>query len=117
MDEQAMKGLNLAFRFVLEMLVLVALFLLGWSLSGSLPVQLVLGLGLPAIVMVVWGLFVAPRASRRLDDPVRLAVELVVWFAGALAFGLAVSWILALLFGLAVLLSLVLMLYWGQRGQ
>lgn len=117
MDEQAMKGLNLAFRFVLEMLVLVALLLFGWSLSDSLPLQLVLGLGLPAIVMVIWGLFVAPRASRRLDDPVRLAVELVIWFTGVLAFGFAVSWILALLFGLAVLVSLILMFYWGQRGQ
>lgn len=117
MDEQAMKGLNLAFRFVLEMLVLVALFLFGWALTDSLPAQLVLGFGLPAIVVVLWGLFVAPKASRRLEDPVRLAVELVIWFAGALAFGLAVSWIVALLFGLAVLLNLVLMFYWGQRGK
>ena len=117
MDEQSMKGLNLAFRFVLEMLVLVAFFLFGWTLPDSLPAQLVLGLGLPAIVVVLWGLFVAPKASRRLDDPTRLAVELVIWFAGALAFGSAVSWILALLFGLAVLLSLVLMFYWGQRGK
>ena len=117
MHEQTMKGLNLGFRFVLEMLVLVALFLFGWSLSDSLPVQLVLGLGLPAIVIVVWGLFVAPKASRRLADPVRLAVELVIWFAGVLAFGFAVSWLLALLFGMAVFVSLVLMFYWGQRGQ
>jgi len=117
MDEQTMKGLNLGFRFVLEMLVLVALFLFGWSLSDSLPAQLVLGLSLPAIVIVVWGLFVAPRATRRLDDPVRLAVELVIWFVGALAFGFAVSWLLTMLFGLAVLVSLILMFYWGQRGQ
>ena len=117
MDEKSMKSLNLAFRFVLELLALVALFLFGWSLSDSLWVQLILGLGLPAIVMVVWGLFVAPKASRRLDDPARLAVEAVIWFAGMLAFGFVVSWILAVLFGLAVLISLALMFYWGQRGQ
>lgn len=111
-----MKGLNLLFRFILEMLVLVALFLFGWSRSDSLLIRLVLGLSMPAAAMVAWSLFVAPKASRRLDDPARLTVELVVWFAGVLAFGFVVSWVLALLFGLAVLISLVLMFYWGQRG-
>jgi hypothetical protein len=111
-----MRRLNLGFRFILEMLALVALFLFGLSLSDDLPVQLVLAICLPLLAMTVWGLFVAPKASRRLDDPARLAVELVVWFAGVLAFGFAVSWILAILFGLAVFISLVLMFYWGQRG-
>ena len=116
MSEARMRSLNLAFRFILETLALVALFLFGWTRSDSLLIGIVLGLSMPAAAMVTWGLFVAPKASRRLDDPARLAVELVVWFAGALAFGFAVSWILALLFGLAVLISLALMFYWGQRG-
>ncbi len=116
MNERSMKNLNLAFRFILEMLVLLALFLLGMSLSDSLAIQLILALGMPLAVMVVWGLLVAPKASRRLDDPLRLVVELVIWFAGALAFGFAVSWILAILFGLAVMISLGLMFFWGQRG-
>lgn len=111
-----MKQANLIFRFVLELLVLLALFLWGTSLSGELPVQLALGLGAPLVVMLVWATFVAPRAARRLPDPPRLAVELVVWVLGALALGLAVSWLLAMMFGLAVLISLVLMFYWGQRG-
>jgi hypothetical protein len=116
MTEKSMKRLNLAFRFILEMLALVALFLLGMSLSDSLPVQLVLALCLPALALIVWGMLVAPKATRRLDDPARLVVELGVWLAGALAFGLAVSWMLAVLFGLAVIVSLALMFYWGQRG-
>jgi hypothetical protein len=33
---------------------------------------------------VVWGLWIAPRARRRLRDPLRFAVESVVW-AGAVA--------------------------------
>lgn len=117
MSEQALMRLNLVFRFILEMLALVALFLLGTASSDSLPIQLLLGLGLPIAVMVVWGLFVAPKASRRLDDPLRLAVELVIWFAAVLAFGVATGWIVAILFGLAVLISLALMFYWGQRAH
>ena len=116
MNESSMKRLNLVFRFVLEMFVLVALFLFGLGLSDELVISLVPALILPVIVMTVWGLFVAPKANRRLDDPARLGVELVIWFAGVLAFGFAVSWILGILFGLAVLISLALMFYWGQRG-
>ena len=116
MNERTLKQLNAGFRFILEMLALVALFLLGLSLSDSFVIQLTLAMALPLLAMIVWGAFVAPKATRRLDDPARLAVELVVWFAGVLAFGLAVSWILAILFGLAVLISLALMFYWGQRG-
>ena len=112
-----MRKVNLALRFILEMLVLVAMFLFGMSLSDSLPLQLFVGVGLLLLVMGVWGLFVAPKASRRLPDPNRLAVELVIWFAGVLAFGFAVSWILAILFGLAVLISLGLMFHWGQRDH
>lgn len=117
MDERSLKRLNLAFRFALELLALLALFLFGWTRTDSLPIQLVLALAMPAAAMVAWGLFVAPRASRRLDDPARLAVESVVWFAGVLAYGFAVSWILAILFGLAVIISVGLMFYWGQRAH
>lgn len=116
MDEYTLKRLNAAFRFVLEMLALVALFLLGLGLSDSFIIQLTLAVALPLLAMIVWGAFVAPKATRRLEDPARLVVESGVWLAGALAFGLAVSWIVAILFALAVIISLTLMFYWGQRG-
>jgi hypothetical protein len=117
MNERSMRSLNLAFRFVLEMLALVALFLLGVSISDSLLFQVVLGLGMPAIVIVVWGLLVAPKASRRLPDPARLAVESGVWLVGAIALWLAVGLLVAILFAVAVVLNLALMFYWGQRGR
>lgn len=116
MDEGSMKSLNLLFRFILELLVLLALFLFGMSVSDSLPLQLLLALGLPIVVMVVWGMLVAPKARRRLDDPARLVVEGVIWVAGALAFGVAVSPVVAVLFAAAVIVSLLLMFVLGQRG-
>jgi hypothetical protein len=112
-----MKNLNLAFRFVLELVVLVAVFLFGLWLADDTLVGVVVGLGLAIAVMTVWGLFVAPRATRRLPDPTRLAVELVIWFIGVLALGFAVSWWLAIMFGMAVFISLALMFFWGQRGR
>ena len=116
MDERSMRGLNLAFRFILELLALVALFLWGTSVSDDLAVQLVIGLGAPVLVMALWSLFVAPRASRRLRDPSRLALELLIFAIAALAFGLASGPVVAVMFGVAVVINLALMFLWDQRG-
>ena len=112
-----MRSINLMFRLVLELVVLVALFLWGVSVSSELLIQVVLGLGAPAAALTVWGLFVAPKATRRLPDPQRLAVEVVVSGAGVLAFIAMGDWPLGLLLAAAATISLVLMSYWGQRGH
>jgi hypothetical protein len=116
MTEATMRNVNAAFRFMLELLVLLALFLFGVGATDNLLIGLPIAIVLIAIVVTIWGLFVAPKASHRLDDPARLGVELGVWFVGVLAFGFAVGWILAILFGLAVLTSIALMFVLGQRG-
>ena len=36
-------------------------------------------------MVVVWGLAIAPRAKRRLPDPARLMVEMVLFVIGGLA--------------------------------
>jgi hypothetical protein len=84
-----LKGLNLAVRFLLEVAALVALGYSGWVLGPSTPVSVVLLVVLPLAGAVVWGRWVAPKSSRRLPDPTRLAVELAVF--GAAALGLATA--------------------------
>ena len=117
MNERSMRNVNLLFRFVLELVVLVALFGWGVNVSDMLIIGILLGIGAPAIAVTVWGLFVAPKASRRLPDPQRLAVEIVVFGAGVLAFLATGRWLLGLLLAAAAALSLGLMWYWGQRGS
>jgi hypothetical protein len=117
MTERSMRELNLAFRFVLEIVVLLALALWGFSASGELIVRLLLGLGAPAIAIAVWATFVSPKAPRRLPDPTRLGLEVVVFGAGVLALILAGHVIPGVLLALAAALSLGLMVYWGQRGR
>ena len=94
----------------------VALFLFGVSLSDTFVVQIVLGLGIPAVAMTIWGLFVAPKATRRLPDPARLVVELCVFGAGVLAFVLGGYLILGVLLGTAAVISSSLMFFWDQRA-
>ena len=67
-----------ALRFAAELGMLAALAYVGWrSADGGLP-GIVLAVALPMLAGSVWGRWVAPRASKRLTDPVRLAVELAL---------------------------------------
>ena len=76
-----MSAVNLALRFACEIAAVVALVWWGWPF---------LGVAIGILVILFWGTFVAPKAPRRLRDPLRLVSELVI-FAAATAAYLAVS--------------------------
>jgi hypothetical protein len=116
MNERSMRDLNLAFRFVLELIALLALFIWGFSMSDNLIIGLALGLGAPALVMAIWGTFVSPKAPRRLEDPARLVLEVVIFGAAVLGFVVAGLLIAGVLLGIAAAISLGLMVLWDQRG-
>jgi hypothetical protein len=104
-----LKPLNLGLRFVLELCMLVALGIWGFSEN------IVLGVAAPLAAAVVWGLWIAPKATRRLRDPGRLVAELVLFGAAGVALTAAGHPLAAAVFLAAVALSEVLMLACGQR--
>jgi hypothetical protein len=79
----AVKGVLLGVRFVLEIAALVALGYWGFETAESTAAELLLGLGLPLLAAVIWGLFVSPKA--RYGTPLRQAVFEAVVFAAAVA--------------------------------
>lgn len=99
-------------RFVSEMAMLAALAFVGWRLGdGGFP-GVLLALSMPVVAAVAWGAFVGPRAARRLNDPVRLGLELVLF--GVAVAGLAVygTWFLAIVLAVGYLSSTM----HGRRG-
>lgn len=104
-----MKALNLGLRFALELCMLAALAVWGFSESA------VIGIAAPLAAATVWGLWIAPKAKRRLRDPVRLAVELLLFGAAAAALATAGHGLLAALFIAAVAVNEILGLAWSQR--
>ena len=79
-----MKQLNLALKFLLELAALAAFGLWGASIASGVA-AVVLAVGLPVIVAVLWGAFAAPRARRRLPLRLRAPFELGVFGLAALA--------------------------------
>jgi hypothetical protein len=112
------KAANLGVRFLLELCMLAAWAVVGWQVGGPVVVlRVLLAILLPALAATAWGLWVAPRATRRLDDPARFAVEAAL-FAGA-AIGLVLAgwplWggLLAAAYAVNVALGFV----WHQRAH
>ena len=79
-----MKGANLALRFLLELCAVAALVYWGLEVGSTVVVKLVLAVAAASAFIAVWGRWIAPKATVRLDDPERLGLELVL-FAAAVA--------------------------------
>jgi hypothetical protein len=69
----------LVLRFLSELALLAVLAVDGALLAAPGPVRLLAAVLAPVAAAVVWGLLVAPRARRRLTDPARLVVEVVLF--------------------------------------
>jgi hypothetical protein len=82
-------GVLLLVRFMSELALLAVLAVVGALAADTTPARVALAVLLPLVAAAVWGLLIAPRAVRRLPDPGRLVLELVL-FGGAAA-GLAAT--------------------------
>ena len=79
-----MRAANDALRFVLELCALAALAHWGWHTASGV-LQIVLAVGAPALMVVVWGRYMSPKAPHRVDDPVRIVLEVVIFGAAVAA--------------------------------
>jgi hypothetical protein len=81
-----------AVRFACEIAAVVAIVWWGWPVVGIL-----LGIA----IIAVWGAWVAPKAQRRLPDPMRLLVELGIFALATVAFVEVGQTVLAVVFAVA----------------
>ncbi|MEU8895913.1 YrdB family protein [Nocardia sp. NPDC048505] len=86
------KGANLVVMFLLELGVIAGAATWGFTLDGSLLLRVVAGLVGPALFIYMWALFGAAANARfPLRGRWRLALELIWFGGGALAWGVAVG--------------------------
>jgi hypothetical protein len=79
------KGVALLVRFLLELAAVAAVAAWGWHLVDPVPLKLLLSVAAAAVVVVVWGTFVSPKARYPVPDPAWLVIEVLVFLAAALA--------------------------------
>jgi hypothetical protein len=111
---EVIKTANVALRFLLELCVLVALGYWGFRTGQGLFAKIGLGIGVPLLAAVVWGLFGAPGSPWQLHDPWHLFLEVVVFGAAAVALFAAGQRTLSIAFVGVFVLNRMLMYIWAQ---
>jgi hypothetical protein len=110
----AVKSVNLAIRFALELCAIAALAYWGTQ-TGSGAARWLLALVAPALFVLVWGTLLAPRASRRLSMRARIPLELVLFGLAALALAAAGPMWLGIAFALVAFVNIALV--YGLEGE
>jgi hypothetical protein len=101
---------NLALRFCLEMALLAVVGLWAWrSFEGRL--QVAATIGLPLVVMTIWGSVVHGAG---VPGAVQFGTQVVLFAAAAVALVRIRHANLAALFGVAVVVNALLMAVWAQ---
>jgi hypothetical protein len=111
---EIIKSANLALRFLLELCLLAALGYWGVQTGQSLLAKIGLGIGAPLLAVVVWSLFIAPKASVPVATWLWLALQVVLFGLAAAGLILTGQRTLAIIFVLAVVLNSILLYIWKQ---
>ena len=113
---RSLRTTNLALKFVLEIAAIAAFAAWGASIGGGAG-AIALAMGSAAVAIVLWGVFAAPRSTRRLPRAARIPFELGVFALAAAAFLEALDPLTAIVFGSLAILNVVLMTILGQWDE
>jgi hypothetical protein len=111
---RSLRAVNLGIRFALELCLLAAFAYWAVALGGGRIVEVVRAVAAVAATIVVWGVFVAPKAPRLLPRAWWVAVQVVLFVLGGLALGYSGSWGLGIAFLALALGNLALVIALGD---
>ncbi|NRF93468.1 YrdB family protein [Paenibacillus frigoriresistens] len=106
-----MKAANLGLRFLLELCILASLCYWGFHIG---KLKGVLGIGAPLLAAILWGMFVSPKASITVSQPLQFIIELVIFAAAIIALYVTGKHSLAICFALFYILHSILKFLWEQ---
>jgi Protein of unknown function (DUF2568) len=109
-----LRSANDGLRFFLELSALAAVAYWGWTEPHG-ALRWVLVVAAPLAVSVVWGRWMAPRSTKRVGDPWRLIIELLVFGSAVAALARADQPTLAAVLAAATAVHLALTFALGQR--
>ena len=111
---EALKGLNLGVRFLLELCMLAAVAFWGFKTQNSWLMKILLGIGLPVLIAILWGMFLAPRATHRLSGAPFFALELALFSTGAFSLFAAGASTLGWVYTITLIINAILLIVWKQ---
>lgn len=109
-----LKVLNLLVRFLLELCMFAAVGYWGFKTYSGWAMKIIFGIGVPVLIAVLWGLFVAPRATYLLSGISYLAVELILLGSGAVALFASGNPTLGWVYAIILVVNKGLLVLWNQ---
>jgi hypothetical protein len=106
--------LNLLVRFLLELCMLAAVGYWGFKTNSGWMMKIIFGIGLPILIAVIWGLFVAPKASYPLSGIPHLTLELILLALGSAALFASGKPGLGWAYAIILIVSSALLIIWKQ---
>jgi hypothetical protein len=106
--------LNDGISFLLELALLASVGYWGFAVGPRGGLRWLLALGLPLLVAMGWGVWLAPKAAARLTMPGGVALSLLLFLLAAAALYATEHPGLALLLAAVALLNRLLILIWRQ---
>ena len=105
---------NLALSFFLELCMVLAYGYWGFKAGNGLMMQLLLGIGIPLAVIVIWGIFLAPASKQRLQGVPHWMLEIILFVAAIVALFVAGQPTWAMIFAVLYSINVALRLVWRQ---
>lgn len=107
-----LKSINLGLAFFLELAMLAAFAFWGFQ-TGKIPImKFLLGIGIPLVVAVIWGIFMAPKSSMQLQGAAYFAVKLMLFSMAAVALYATGRHGLGIALAVAFVINTVLLYVW-----
>jgi len=111
---QILLGINDGVSFLLELAALAAFGYWGFHAGHSGLMKWVFGIGTPLVMIVFWGLFMAPRASTRFNATAGIVVSSILFLLAAAALYFSGVHELAIIFAVVVVVNRILVVVWQQ---
>jgi hypothetical protein len=110
----ALKSLNVGIRFLLEICVLISVGYWGFKTNSGWVLKILLGIGAPLLIAVIWGAFGAPKAPYHLSGLALFALEVTVFGSGVAALFATKNFSLAWGLAAIAIINRILMFVWRQ---
>src|SRR5262245_49318265 len=111
---EILKSINAGLAFLLELVMLFGFGYWGFYGDKSPWLKWILGIGLPLLAAVVWGIFFAPRSAGRLNSTSGNLLSLILFLLAAIALFHIEHPVLAIIFAVVVVINRALILIWKQ---
>ena len=77
-----MLNIHLAIRFFIELAVLIFIGFWGFTIDGNVLIKGLAGIGGPLAIALLWGAFIAPKATNSINSLGKIMIEAAIFLLG-----------------------------------